>query len=162
MPYCGIVSNLFYGASSAGYTNNIIGSAKVYFSTLETDSAPTTDHKLYKFTSVPTGVGNAIGGVYETQTQLFSKKVTTKEVRIYGEPWVTNNAFTVALIGSNGGVITNSSDTFTAGTDLTVGDDFAWYNPAIEPTYALGIRITNSGTVNNTITKVEIDYDDKY
>ena len=154
MPYCGIVSNLFYGSSSAGYTNNIVGSAKVYFSSLETDSAPTTDHKLYKFTTVPTGVGTAIAGVYETQTQLFSKKITVKEVRIYGEPWVVNNSFTVALIGSNGGIITNSSITFTP----TAEDDFAWYTPDIIPTYALGLRITNAGTVNNVITKCEIDY----
>ena len=159
IPYCGIVSNLFYGSSSAGYTNNIVGAAKVYFSALETDSAPTTSRKFYKFTTVPTGVDTVITGVYETQTQLFSKKITVKEIRIYGEPWVTNNAFTIALIDSNGGIITNSSQTFTAGTTLTAGDDFAWYNPATVSTYALGVRITNSGSVNNTITKVEIDYD---
>ncbi|OHE77305.1 MAG: hypothetical protein A3F67_04795 [Verrucomicrobia bacterium RIFCSPHIGHO2_12_FULL_41_10] len=161
VPVCVIVSNLFYGASSAGYTDNKVGSAKIYFSTLETDSAPTTKYKLYKFTTVPTGVGTAIAGVYETQTQLFSKKITIKEVRVYGESWVTNNAFTVALIGSNGTPIANSSKTFTAGTDLTVGDDFAWYNHDIAPTYALGLRITNSGSVNNVITKVEVDFEVK-
>jgi len=157
IPYCGIVSNLFYGSSAAGYTNNIVGAAKIYFSTFETDAAPTLKYKLYKFTTVPTGVGSAIAGVYETQTQLFSKKIKISEVRIYGEPWVTNNSFTIALIGSDDLVITNSSQTFTAGTTLTVGDDFAWYNPAIKPVYALGVRITNAGTVNNTINKIEID-----
>lgn len=154
MPYCGIVSNLFYGSSTATYTNNIVGSAKVYFSTLEADSGPTTDFKLYKFTTVPTGVENVIGGVYETQTQLFSKKVRVGEIRIYAEPFVANNSFTFALIGSNNGVISGSSQTFTP----TEGDDFVRYSPAIAPTFALGVRITNTGTANFTITKVEIDF----
>lgn len=158
IPYCGIVSNLFYGSSSAGYTGNVVGSAKVYFSTLETSSTPTTKYKLYKFTTVPTGLGTAIAGVYETQTQLFSKKVKLSEVRIYGEPWVANNSFTVELIGSSGGVISGSSKTFTVGSNLTAGDDFAWYSPATTPTYAIGLRITNAGSVNCVINKVEIDY----
>lgn len=158
MPVCAIVSNLFYGSSSAGYSQNLVGSAKLYFSTLETSSAPTTAYKLYKFTTAPTGLGTAVAGVYETQSQMFSKKIQAKEIRIYGEPFVTNNAFTVALIGSDGSVIANSSQTFTVGTNVTSGDDYAWYNPSIKPTYAIGLRITNSGSVNNVINKVEIDF----
>lgn len=158
IPTCAVVSNLFYGSSSAGYSGNLIGSAKLYFSTLETDSAPTTKYKLYKFTTVPTGAGTAIAGVYETQTQLFSQKIKVGEIRIYTEPFVTNNSFTVALIGSDGNAISNSSKTFTAGSNVTVGDDFCWYAPGIKPTYALGVRITNAGSVNMVITKIEIDY----
>jgi len=159
IPVCLIVSNLFYGSSSAGYTNNIVGSAKIYFSTLETDSAPTTTYKFYKFTTVPTGVGNVIGGVYETQTQLFSKRITVKEVRLYVEPLVANNAFTIALIGSDGAIISNSSKTFTAGTSpVAVGDELVRYSPAIKTTYALGVRITNTGTKNWVGAKLEIDY----
>jgi len=158
IPFCGIVSNLFFGSSSAGYTNNIVGSAKIYFSTLETDSAPTTKFKLFKFTTVPTGVGSSIAGVYETQTQLFSKKIKVSEVRVYGEPWATNNSFKIELIGSNGGVITGSDKTFTVGSTLTSGDDFGWYTPEMNLTYALGVRVTNIGSVNNVITKIEVDY----
>lgn len=159
MPVCVVVSNLFYGTSSAGYTGNKVGSAKIYFSSLETDSGPTTKYRFYKFTTVPTGSGTAIGGVYETQSQLFSKKITVKEIRLYCEPLVTNNVFTIALIGSNGGVITNSSQTFTVGSNVTSGEDLVRYNPAINRTYALGIRITNSGSVNWKGTKLEIDWD---
>lgn len=159
IPVCQIVSNLFYGASYAGYTNNIVGSAKIYFSTFEGVSGPTATGKLYKFTTVPTGVGTSIAGVYETQTQLFSKKIKISEVRVYGEPWVTNNSFRIDLIGSSGNSITNSNKTFAIsdGT-LVVGDDFAYYAPEISPTYALGLRITNAGSANHVITKVEIDY----
>lgn len=156
MPYCGIVSNLFYGSSTAGYTGNVVGSAKVYFSTLET-SASTTAYKLYKFTTVPTGLGTAIAGVYETQSQLFSKKVRLGEVRLYTEPLVANNSFTVELIGSNGSVMSGSSQTFTVGTNVTAGQDYVWYNPACAPTYAIGLRITNLGSVNWILTKAEID-----
>ena len=158
MPYCGIVSNLFYGSSSAGYTGNVVGSAKVYFSTLETSSAPTTKYKLYKFTTVPTGLGTAIAGVYETGNQLFSKKIKVGEVRVYTEPLVTNNAFTIALIGSDNGVISGSSQTFTVGTNVTAGQDYVWYNPQIAPTYSLGVRITNVGSANWVGTKIEVDF----
>ena len=159
IPYCGIVSNLFYGSSATGYTGNVVGSAKVYFSTLETSITPTTDYKLYKFTTVPTGLGTSMAGVYETQTQLFSKKVKVGQIRIYLEPLVANNAFTFELIGSNGGVISGSSKTFTAGTAPdTVGNDMCSYSPQCAPTYAIGVRITNVGSVNNLINKVEIDF----
>ena len=158
MPVCAVVSNLLLGASSAGYSGNQVGSAKLYFSTLETSASPTTKYKLYKFTTVPTGLGTAIGGVYETQTQLFSKKVQIKELRAYFEPLVTNNSFKLDLIGSNGGVITNGSKTFTAGSTNDVGDDWAWWTPEIVNTYALGLRITNLGSVNMTFAKIEIDY----
>ena len=159
MPYCGIVSNLFYGSSTATYTNNIVGSAKVYFSTLEADSGPTTDFKLYKFTTVPTGVGSSIAGVYETVNQPFSKKIRVGQIRIYTEPLVANNSFTIALIGSGETIITNSSQTFTVGSGgVVAGDDVVKYNPLISPTYALGIRITNAGTANHVINKIELEW----
>lgn len=158
MPLCSIVSNLFYGSSAAGYTNNQVGAAKLYYSTLETSSAPTTDYKLYQFTTVPTGLGTAIGGVYETQNQLFSKKVNPKEIRLYTEPLVANNSFQIDLIGSDNGVISGSSKTFTVGTNVTAGQDYVWYSPDTAPTYVLGLRVTNLGSKNWVLTKAEIDW----
>lgn len=159
IPVCVVVSNLFFGASSAGYGNNRVGSAKVYFSTLETDSGPTTKYKLYQFTTVPTGVGTPIPGVYETQTQLFSEKIWVKAMRFYIEPAVANNEFDIDLIGADGNSITNSNSTFTVGTNVTVGDDLIRYAPEVGQTYALGVRITNSGSANMIFKKIEIDYD---
>lgn len=157
-----LVSNFGLGASSNGYANNQFSTAKVYFSTLETSSGPTTSYNFYKwfpFTSpeIPS-VGTPIEGVYQTQTQLFSKKIKVSEVRIYGEPWVADNSFQIDLIGSAGTPITGSSKVFTAGTNLTISDDFCWYTPQMAPTYAIGFRVTNLGTVNHTIMKAEIDY----
>lgn len=159
MPCMILVSNFAQGTSSNGYTNTNFGSAKVYFSTLETSASPTTKYKFYKWTPAPTGLGTAAtGGLYQTQTQLFSKKIRPTEVRVYGEPWVTNNSFIIDLIGSSTEPITNGSKTFTAGSNLTIGNDFAWYNPNCAPTYAIALRITNNGSANHTISKIEIDY----
>lgn len=155
------VSNFAQGASSNGYADNLVGIPKIYYSTLETSALPTTKYKLFKWCPAPSGTGevdtNGFSS-YQTQTQLFSKKVAIKEVRVYGEPWVAGNGFLVDLIGSDMNPITNDSMTFTAGTNLTVGDDFASYTPSGAPTYALALRITNTGSTNNRINKVEIDY----
>ncbi len=155
------VSNFGIGSSSNGYTDGVYGTPKIYFSTLETSAGPTTKYKFYKW-SPPSSViyttGDALeGALYQTQAQLFSKKATVKEVRIYSEPWVANNSFSIELIGSSGTPMTNGSKTFTSGSNLTVGNDYAWWTPDVAPTYNLGLLITNLGTANFTIMKVEID-----
>lgn len=166
VPFMIPVSNFGLGISSNSYASNIYGTSKFYFSTLESSSTPTTGYKLYKWklntSPAITDSGTPIdGAVYQTQSQIFSKKVTIKEVRIYGKPWVADNAFTIDLIGSNGLSIPGSSKTFTAGTNLTIGDDYAWYTPDCAPTYVVGLSITQAGTTNHTIMKVEIDYEDR-
>ena len=159
------VSNVGLGSSSNNYPGNVFGTSKIYYSTLETSAAPTTKYRFYKWSPL---VSQAIGStdiindsVYQTQCEMFSKKMTVSEVRVYGEPWIAGNAFTIDLIGSAGSdtAISGGSYTFTAGTNLTVGDDYAWYNPTIAPTYALGVSIKNAGTTNHTINKIEIDYE---
>lgn len=156
-----MVSNFGLGSSSNGYANNQFGTAKIYFSTLETSAGPTTDYKLYKWSPIPSPVieaNNVAPGVYQTQTQIFSKKATIKEVRVYGQPWVANNEFTIDLVGSSGNPMSGASKTFTVGSNITVGDDFAWYTPQCAPTYACAVRVSNSGTANHVITKIEVDY----
>jgi hypothetical protein len=154
-----LVSNFAQGSSSNGYASKIFGTPKIYYSTLETSSAPTTKYKFFKWSPITTGLGTPqAGALYQTQTQIFSKKVKVGEVRIYAEPWIAGNDFTVDLIGSAGTPIPGGSKTFTAGSNLTIGDDFAWYTPQMSPTYAVGLRITNNGTTNHVINKVEIDY----
>lgn len=160
IPFSMIVSDLNFNTVTSGYVSGVVGVGKTYFSTLETSPAPTTKYKFYKFINTVSGAGTAIPGVYETQTQLMSKKQRISEVRVYCEPLVANNSFTVELIGSDGGVISGSSKTFTAGTaPVTVGQDYVWYSPQCAPTYAIGLRITNVGSANMVITKAEIDYE---
>lgn len=157
------VSNFGLGSSSNGYTDSVYGTAKTYYSTLETSAAPTTKYRFYKWSLVPLTLmndpGTPIEGIYQTQSHLFSKKAKIVEVRVYGEPWVANNSFTIDLIGSSGDPITGASKTFTAGSNLTVGADFAWYTPYAATTYTLALRVTNAGTANHVINRVEIDYE---
>lgn len=168
VPVCLIVSNLFYGSSSAGYTGNQVGSAKLYFSTLETSSSPTTKYRFYKFTTVPTGTGTAIGGVYETQNEtsvrlfrnILKKKLKIYEIRVFSEGWVANNSFLIDVIGYDGNPISNASYTFTTGTTLTVGQDMCKYNPTMNPAHSIGIRITNLGSANFVLDKIELDIDE--
>lgn len=159
VPFAALVSNFNIGSSSNGYLAGIFGYGKYYFSTLETSAAPTTKYRFYKWFPVITTVLPAMQGVYETQTEMFPKKIGLSEVRVYGEPWVASNSFKIDLIGSDGNPITGGTKTFTAGTNLTVGDDMAQYNPSCKPIYALGLRVTNLGTTHHVIHKVEIDYD---
>lgn len=155
------VSNFGLGATSSGYTNGIYGTGKIYFSTLETSSAPTTAYRFYRFAPISSpSVSNGTPqlGVYQTQTQLFSKKVQIKEVRVYGQPWTSGVSFKVDIIGSNRDPITGATKTLTVGTNITSGDDFAWYTPESAPTFAIGLRVSNLGSTNHVISKVEIDY----
>ena len=170
IPTCTPVSNTFYAPTWATYPGNVASNTKLYFSSSEskTIGATTFYGPLYKFNLVPTGSVSALAGVYQTQAQLFSKKVNISEVRVYGEPWVASNAFTIDLIGSNQSSIAGASYTFstsvlgvgvnaTAST-VAIGQDYAWYNPQHKPTYAVGLKVTNVGLKNLAIHKVEIDY----
>ncbi len=155
-----LVSNFATGSSSNGYAGNIFSTAKIYFSTLETSAAPTTKYKLYRWSPISNTGGVPLeGAYYQTQNQLFSKKVKIGEVRVYAEPWVAGNSFTVDIIGSGGTAIAGASKTFTAGTNLTIGDDFAWFTPQSAPTYAIGVAVTNLGDANMVISKIEVDYE---
>ncbi len=161
-----LVSNFGQGTSSNGYTDNIFSTAKVYFSTLETSGAPTIKYRFHKWSPIATGTGTVIpGAIYQTQKQLFSKKVKVSEVRIYGDGWTADNSFQFDLVGSAatpfvGGItaLPGSTKLFEAGTTLEIGTDYAWYTPDCPPTYALGVAITNVGTKNLVISKIEIDY----
>jgi len=156
IPYFQTVSNYSQGLSSNGYANNIYGSSKIYFSTLETSVAPTTKYKFYKWAPVNSGGTAGSYNYYQTQSQFFSKKIAVKEIRVYGEPWVANNIFSIDLVGSGDNIL--HTETMTAGSNLTIGNDYYWYSPAVKPTYSLALGIYNTGTVNNTIEKIEIDY----
>lgn len=158
VPWNMIVTNFGIGASTNGYGGGVFGVGKIYFSTFEYNGSAAS-YKFFKWNPVSSSNGTFGTSVYETQTQLFSNKITVKEVRVYTEPLVANNTFTVALIGSDGNAISGSSKTFSAGTTpVAVGDDLMRYTPAINRTYAIGVRITNSGTANWVCNKIEIDY----
>lgn len=159
-----VVNNKYQTLSSSTGSIATLGYGKHYFSTYELNTgANAPKFKLYRFLVTSTGTGTPTLGVWESQTQLFSKRVKATQIRVYVEPTVTGNGFQVDLIGSDGNVITNSASntyTFTAGTNtelLQGTQERIDFNPVTMPVYAIGVRITNTGTTNMTIKKVEVD-----
>lgn len=166
-PFNMLVNNRFSTVNNAVTSIVSLGYGKHYFSTYEVNSGTTgTDvKKLLRFLVTSTGTGTPQSGVYETQTQLFGKKISVKQIRVYTEPTASGNGFQLDCIGSDGAVITNSATntySYAAGTDITLLQgslDRVNFNPVMNDTYNLGIRITNTGTVNMTIKKIEVDWE---
>lgn len=163
IPACINVSNLVYAPSIFGWPNYTAGVAKLYYSTVQGSVSGTANYeqRLWKFTTAPIGTASVVAGVYETQTQMFSKKITVNEVRVYTDPLIGGNDFIIDLIGSGGSVLSGGSQNFTVGTNVTALDDRVRFNPTIAPTYVLGIRVTNAsitGVANWTANKIEVDY----
>ena len=158
------VSNYIHAHPYRAIPGSVAASGKMYITTTEASAlgSPVGPHRILKFFTNPVGVGSIVAGTYETQTQLFSKKIKVGEVRFYTEPLVGGNDFTIDLIGSGGSVMANGSQRFQVATgSIATGTDMIQFNPAMAPTYALGIRITNSsitGVANWTGNKIEIDY----
>lgn len=160
-----ILTNNKYTTVNAAITALVIdGYGKHYFSTSSSNNV-TNVSKLYRFLVTSTGSGTPQLGVYETQTQLWSKKVDIKQIRVYTEPTATGNGFQVDLIDSAGNVMNNGTFNyaFTAGTDVQALQgslDRINLNPTVNSTYSVGIRITNTGSTNMTIHKIEVDWDE--
>lgn len=140
-----------------------LGYGKHYFSTMEISNS-TTNYKFYRFLITPTGTGTPQLGAYETQTQIFPKRQTIKQIRVYTEPTATGNGFKVDIIGSDGSVIVPGngvmSYSYAAGTDITLLQgslERVNFNPTMLNLFGIGIRITNTGTTNMTIKKIEVD-----
>lgn len=157
-----LTNNKYISLSSDLLSISTFGYGKHYFSVMNVSSVA-TQNRLIRFLITPTGTGSPPSGVaYETQTQLFSKKITVKQIRVYCEPTVASNSFSLSLIGGDGSILTNGTGTYTyaAGTNITL------LQGALEridfnltpSTYAMGVRITNLGSTNMTIKKVELDW----
>jgi hypothetical protein len=98
--------------------------------------------------------------VYETQTQLFSKRVALSQIRVYCEPVVAGNAFQLDVIDVDGNPVQNGTFTYTYG-DPADKNERINFNPGNKTMYGLGIRVTNTGSTNMTIKKIEIDYSEE-
>lgn len=163
-----ILTNNKYLTVNNGITAVVpLSYGKHYFSTFEVNSTNfvpnATTCKLYSFLVTPTGSGTAQLGVYETQNQLFSKRIGISQIRVYTEPTVTGNGFQLDLIGGDGAVIDNGTFNYSFGsiTDPNTSSNSMErinFNPGTKTLFSLGLRITNTGTTNMTIKKIEIDY----
>lgn len=167
-------SNVAYRAPLNVMVNNfsqnrqlVAGWGKHYFSAWEVNTAgDTSNYHLYRFVLPPAANTSPTLGVYETQNQLFSKRMSVKQVRVYTEGTSTGNGFQIDLIGPNGSVLSNGTlnYTFVTGTDetrLQGSMERINFNPRTRTTYSVGLRITNTGTTNMVIPKIEVDIDEE-
>lgn len=164
-----LTGNKYNALNTARTSIAAYGNGKHFISTFEVNSSVATVSastvKLYRFLLNQTG-GTPQTGVYETQTQLFQKRIDVSQIRVYTEPTATGNGFQLDMIGADGNVITNGTFnyTFAAGSDETKLQGILErinFNPTISAGYSLGIRLTNTGTTNMTIKKIEIDWSER-
>lgn len=134
--------------------NTVIGWGKHYLSVYEISN---NTYHLYRFVLPPSANTDPLLGVYETQTQLFSKRIGIAQLRIYTEPVITGNGFQIDLMGTDGVVIQNGTFNYVFG-DPADKDVRINFDPSVATLYGFAIRITNTGTTNMTIKKIEIDW----
>lgn len=169
VPYNALVTGNYQSLNVSRTSVVTQGVGKHYFSTFNVSSTVGIDtttpgaFSFNKFIVSSTNNDPPQLGVYETQTQLFSKRVQLSQIRVYTEPTIAGNGFQIDVIGSDGAVIENGtfSYVFTAGIDETKLEGALQrinFNPDMDTGYAFGIRITNTGTTNMTTKKVEIDW----
>lgn len=161
VPMCVFVNAKYQNLSSAGAIN-MASYGKHYLSFTSVNNNSVYQNFLLRFLITPTGSGTPQTGVYETQTQLFSKRTAVSQIRVYTEPTVAGNAFQLDMIGGDGNVIANGSSTYHFGDIVDSGTGSTTverinFNPDTNTIYALGIRVTNLGTTNMTIKKIEVD-----
>lgn len=157
-----LVSNKYTTVNTAQTALVTYGYGKHYIGLNSANSGGLQNY-LLSFLVTPTGTGVPQQGVYETQTELFSKRIGIGQVRIYTEPTVVGNAFKLELVGADGSLIPNGTFTYNYGevADPQSGSlalERINYNPDCKTQYSLGLRITNLGSTNMTIKKIEIDY----
>lgn len=171
VPFAHFTTNRYVGVNSSGATVQVKTSGSMVFSYIDySGSGGSTVNRLYKFFVAPPddspgGWSGAVAGVYQTQTQMFTKKQIVKQIRVYTEPTVANNSFNIDLIASSGKISTNTSADYiyTPGTDQTLIQGSVTrinFNPQMAPDYGIGVRITNTGSANMVINKVELDVEE--
>lgn len=158
-----LVANRYSTVNSAKTAIAAQSYGKHYLSVMAIKAATGNSYTLYRFLVTPSGTGTPQLGVYETQTQLFSKRIAIAQIRVYTEPTIAGNGFKLDILGGDGSVIENGTFnyTFAAGSSpLALQGSFERINfsPNSQTLYSFALRITNTGTTNMTIKKIEIDY----
>lgn len=171
VPMTTLVDNSFKGVNNSYSSIATIGYGKHYISTVEVNGTLLVTGTgsvlgLYGFTLNPSGTVAPQLGVYETQTQLFSKRIAIAQIRIYCEPTATGNGFQLDIIGGDGTVVNNGTFTYSYGSVVDPNNNSSVlerinFNPSMDNLFSVGIRITNTGTTNMTIKKIEVDWSEE-
>ncbi len=164
-PYNTLVNRKYQYVNTTSSSIISLGLGKHYLSFFERNSG-NNKFTLQRFLVTPTGSGTPQFGVYETQTQLFSNRIGIAQVRVYTEPMVAGNAFQLDLIGADGSPISNGTFTYAFGDvrdpqSNSTAVERINFNPNTKTQFSLGIRVTNTGTTNFCIKKIEIDLEEQ-
>lgn len=141
---------------------------KIYFSEQAVDTGGTITNYLNSFTvstnpRAALSVVPAYGATWTSQSQLFKKKVTVGEIRVYCDETVAGNKFQINLLDQSSDPVNSNVMTYeyAAGTDITKLQGQLTrinFNPVTPRLMGVGIEIINlSTTTNMRIRKVEID-----
>lgn len=162
-----LLASLSYSDMNTAQSSVItVGTGTHYFSTLDASNNAIQSGSvvtLNRFSVPPTGIGNASAGAYETQNQLFSKRIALSQIRVYCEPTVAGNTFQVEVIGGDGIAVDNGTFTYHYGDIKDPATDSLSverinFNPDVKNLFSCGLRISNFGLKNMVIRKIEIDY----
>lgn len=169
MPYQSFTTNRYISVNTSDTVQVNSNGTHIFSFTDYSGSGGSTNFKLYGFyvsppDDSPLGWSGAMAGVYETQNELFSKRITIKQIRVYCEPTTSNTGFQIDIIDSAGKKVTNGTFTYTfvSGTNQTQlegAQERINFNPSIGDLYSFGLRITNTGSTNMFINKIEVDVD---
>lgn len=162
-----LLSALSYSDMNIGQSSVITaGFGTHYFSTLDASNNAIQSGSvltLNRFNVPATGIGNTQSGVYETQNELFSKRISIIEIRVYCDPTVSGNKFTLDVIGADGTPVTNGSFSYTFGdiVDPATGSTSVErinFDTNTKNLFSCGIRFSNIGIKNMVVRKIEVDY----
>lgn len=167
VPYHDVVSNGYKTVNNSASSIVQTSVGKHYFSLFNVSPAVKNASTLgagglFRFNVTSTSGNQIQAGVYETQTQIFPKRIHVEQIRVYTESTVSGNGFQIDIIGQDGTPVTNGTFTYTfvAGSDITKLEGSLQrinFNPNADAGYGFGIRVTNTGTVNMVIKKIECD-----
>ncbi len=162
MPLNILVSNKYTTTSTAASNISPLAYGKHYIS-LWDQNGSTNTYRLMRFLVPPSGLGTPQLGVYETQTQLFSKRIGISQIRVYTEPTVSGNSFRLDVVGADGAVVPDGTYNYAFGDTLdpqsgATSLERINFNVNAKTQFSAGIRITNTGTANFCIKKIELDY----
>lgn len=154
-----LVQNRTLKSDGTVFTNS-----KLYVCTYETGSV-TPFPNLYAFNLTPNG-NSVNGGIYETQKEKFTLQQQIERVVFYTNPTQAGVSFRLDLIDVDDTIPEGGSFTYAYAS----GDDdtelqgtlevFEWAASEVKNMQALGLRITNLGTVQPGINQIYISTHD--
>lgn len=153
-----LAQNRYIKSDGTNLTNS-----KFYVSTYETGTTPHAN--LYSFNLTP-GAGTPNDGVYQTQTEYFPMQQQIDRIAFYVNPTQSGVSFKLELVDVDDTIPTGASFTYTyaAGTDETLLagslEFFEWGDIQVKNFQAMGLKITNLGTVQPGINQLFIETHD--